>query len=316
MHRLFLALLVLSACDCEKDEVAIDAPAGDRPTTSAPTLASPTTLTFAADERARVVSLALAPDGTRVVATGWGKRVVALPLDGSASTELYRIGDGDLFQDGAIAWSGERIAVGTFNSLVVLATDGALVAEVTGRTYAVAAHGEGFVRARDFEAVELVSREGVVGASVAIPDVRVVVSTGDAVVALTTIASGDYVIVELDPTTLAERARIPAPSNSGLAAGSGRLVAIGSPDTVLRGTTVEGSLDRGDFPDDFAAFSLAGTWAAGLGFNRGVALFDLDRRVLIARADSDNGEDIVLDGDRRILAAGADGIYVFEIVRE
>jgi hypothetical protein len=315
MHRFFLALLVLSACDCEKDEVAIDAPAGDRPTTNTPTLASPTTLTFAADEQARVVSIALAPDGTRVVATGWGKRVVALPLDGSASTELYRIGDGDLFQDGAIAWSGERLVIGTFSSLVVLATDGTLVAEVPGRTYSVAAHGEGFVRARGFEAVEIVSREGVVGTSVAIPDVRDVVSTTEAVYALTTVAS-NYVIVELDPTTLAERARIPAPTNAGLAAGGGRLVSIGNPGTVLRGTTVEGSLDRGDFPDDFSAFSLAGTWAAGLGFNRGVALFDLDCRVLLARADSDNGEDIVLDGDRRILVAGADGVYVFEIVRE
>ncbi|MCB9622061.1 MAG: hypothetical protein H6723_01850, partial [Sandaracinus sp.] len=63
MPRTFLCLFLVIGCTCEKDEVPFDAPVSDRPASSRPTLAAPTTLTFAADEPARVGSLALSPDG-------------------------------------------------------------------------------------------------------------------------------------------------------------------------------------------------------------------------------------------------------------
>lgn len=316
MHRTFLSLLLMMGCTCEKDEVAVDAAAADRSTPARPTLATPVTLSFAADEPARVGAIALSPDRARVAATGWGKRVVSLPLDGSTGTELHRIDDGDLFQDGAIAWSGNHIAVGTFSFLIVLDASGTVVAQLEGRTHAVAPHGPGFVRAVDFAAVELVANDGTAGTRADLADVRSVVSTTDAVFALAT-DDGDYVIVELDPTTLAERGRTAAPGNDALAsAADGRLVVSGGDITLMNGRTVVGPVDRGEFPDDVTSFSIAGGWMAGLGFNRGVALFDLGTRTLIADADTANGEDVVLDGDRRILAAGAAGVYVLDILRE
>lgn len=316
MSRIFLCLVLVIGCTCEKEEVPVDATVADRPAAARTTLAPPVTLTFAADEPARVASLALSPDGTRIAATGWGKRVVALPPDGSAGTELHRIGDADLFQDGAIAWTGDRIAVGTFSFLVLLNASGATIAEVEGRTHSVAAQGDGFVRAVDFAAVERIAADGSVAARVELADVRAVASSTEAVFAL--VRGVDDVVVELDPATLAERGRSTAPGNDGLAASAdGRLVLVtGDTTTLLNGRAPIGPIDRGDFPEDLVSFSIAGPWMAGLGFNRGVGLFDLGARTLVARADSDNGEDIVLDGDRRIIAAGTEGVYVFYIVRE
>ncbi|MCB9618498.1 MAG: hypothetical protein H6724_03485 [Sandaracinus sp.] len=317
MPRTILCLFLMIGCTCEKDEGPVDAPASDRATATRPTLAAPTTLTFAAEEPAQVVSLALSPDGVRVAASGWGKRIVSLPLDGSPGTELHRIGDGDLFQDGAMAWSDDRLAVGTFSFLVLLDPAGTTIAQLEGRTHSVAAHGAGFVRAVDFAAVELVGADGVVGTRVDLADVREVASTDDAVFALAT-DGGDYVLVELDPITLAERGRSAAPGNAALAsAADGRLVLVsGDTTTLTNGRATVGPIARGDFPEDLTSFSIDGPWMAGLGFNRGVALFDLGTRTLLARADSENGEDIVLDGDRRVIAAGAGGVYVFAITRE
>ena len=94
------------------------------------------------------------------------------------------------------------------------------------------------------------------------------------------------------------------------------MVANGAGARLFQGAEAElGPVTAEGFSDDFVAFSLAGPLMAGIGFNRGVALFDLERRAMIAQAATENGEDIVLDGDRRVLAAGRDGVYVLDIVR-
>ncbi|MCA9576974.1 MAG: hypothetical protein R3B40_31890 [Polyangiales bacterium] len=290
------------------------APAPAQP--ASPSLGVPVTLTFAADEPAQVVSLALAPDGSAVAATGWGKRVVVLPLDGAPARALHTIGAGDLFEEEAIAWAHGRVAVGTYSSLFLVAEDGSGVVEVAGRTPAVVAHGEGFARTRGFGAVELVAADGTVGLSAPFDDVRALHATASALYALA-VEEGDYRIVELDPETLARRRTLPAANEGFAGADDGRLVvANGAGARLFQGAEAElGPVTAEGFSDDFVAFSLAGPLMAGIGFNRGVALFDLERRAMIAQAATENGEDIVLDGDRRVLAAGRDGVYVLDIVR-
>lgn len=318
MKHLAVLCLALATCGCD-DRAPVTEPTDgptDDPGASPVQLASPVLLEHDADAPAAVQALALSPDGTTAVAAGWGGRVVALPLDGAASRALHQVGDGDLFMEGALAWSGDRVAVGTFSGLTLLDTGGAVIAALEGRTRAVIASGDGFLRTTRDE-VQRVGPDGAIAVTSAVADPYAVVETSEAVFVLTSPDGVEREVAELDPATLSERRRWAAAGNVLFGSRDGTLATIVLDTVTLRSASGEplGALPTDELPGDLVALSFAGSWVAGVGFAEGVAIFDVASRRLLARAGGATERGLVLDGDRRVIVGGDDGVLVYAIER-
>lgn len=315
MRRITLLALLLAACDCGDDPERADGRVvEDTATERDPALAEPTLLTHEAAAEAAVQSIALAPDGSRVAATGWQGTVVLLALDGSSTTAIHSLAADDLFMEDALAWVGDTIAVGSFSGLTLLSPEGAVRGTLPGRTRAVAGLGDTILRtSRD--ALERVSADGSVLGSAPVNDPLALVATEGAVYVLATIAdSVDHEVIVFDPASLAVRSRWPVNANT--LHGRGEVLGGISFGTVRlydgNGTELR-PLQTAGVPSDLVDLDFAGGWVAGLGFDSGVALFDVASGTLLAQSGGPTGRGVILDGDRRILAGGAAGVMVYAI---
>lgn len=306
----FLAGLTSCSCgDGGSSPVDTGVPRPDAPA-SPPRLAAAPSLRFGA-EPARVVSLALAPDGRTLAATGWEGRVVLFDVSTAAGRAVHSLGAGDLFEPRSAAWNGERLAVGTFSSLLLFARDGSLAATTDGRSREVRALGEGFVRERR-GVVERVDATGAVVASTELAGIESLVVADGTPYAL--VSGADYELVELDPSTLAPGRR--GPFEGSRAAGRGPVVGLLLDRAVLhRGLERVGPLATAGLGWDFRTFDAVGALAVGLGNDRGVSLFDVPTRAHLDSADVPTAEAILLDADRRVFAGSPEGVEVFDIVR-
>lgn len=333
MTRL-LILLTFTSCTCDpasegdtgtrRADVAGDDVAGggdsarpqDTPddTPSAPQLGAAATLTYEIDEDAAVQSIALSPDGRRVAAAGWDGRVVIFDIETGAATEVAAFGTGSVTVENAMAWAGDRIAIGRFEGLMILDPEGNEIAARDSRTRGVTAVGDAFlhVSTRELERLDIA---GSVVASTPVVDAVDIVANADEAYVLTEV-DVEYSVVVFDAETLTELRRLPIDTRA--LYGGGDVLA----GTVLDTTTLydtDGAVLRtlASFEgDDPAALAFSGPWVAHLGFREGVALFDVATGSLLAQAPGATGRGIVLDGDRRVFAGGEGGVLVYDIVRE
>ena len=319
MRRVALLALVLAACDCG-DDPELGPTDGrvlvDTATERDPVLAEATLLTHEAAADAAIQSIALAPDGNRVAATGWDGTVVVLALDGTSTTAIHSLSAGDLFMEDALAWVGDTIAVGSFSGLTLLSPEGTVTGTLPDRTRAVAGSGDAILRtSRD--ALERVGSDGTVLGSAPVYDPLALVATDGALYVLSTIAdSVDREVIVFDPASLAVRSRWPVNGNT--LHGAGDVVGTTNLDTVRlydgAGTELR-TLQTEGVPSDLVALDFAGDWVVGSGFDEGVALFDVASGSRLAQAGGATGRGGILDGDRRVLAGGAAGVLVYAIER-
>lgn len=333
MIRRLLLCFLLTGCSCDETETASpDVAETDGTSTDVSdndaerasdaneegelVLASPATLTFDGAAEASVQAIALSPDGERAVASGWDGRVVVFNLDTGDATEIAAFGTGSLVMEDAMAWAGERIAVGRFEGLVVFDESGTEIASLDGRTSSVVAVGSDFVRLSQ-EAIERIDASGVVAATTpVVGGIDVVFADGELFVLRE--AEAEYSVAVYDGTTLAEVRTLPIDARALYGSVAGTLAG-----TVLDTTTLystDGSALRtlayDTIEDDPVGLSLVGAWTAVLGFAEGVALFDTESGALLGRAAGATGRGIALDGTRRIVAGGAGGLLVYNITQE
>ncbi|MFK7998272.1 MAG: hypothetical protein AB8H86_01700 [Polyangiales bacterium] len=333
MTERLLLCLVLCGCSCEDtdppspDVVETDSAGTDVSENDADeatdadsegdlVLASPATLTFDGAAEASVQAIALSPDGGRAVASGWDGRIVVFDLDSGDATEIAEFGTGSLVMEDAMAWAGERIAVGRFEGLVLFDESGTEVATLDGRTSSVIAAGDDFIRvSRD--AVERIDASGAVSATTPVVGGIDAVLAGSEVFVLRE-AEAEYTVAVYDATTLAEGRTLSIDARALYGSSEGVLAG-----TVLDTTTLystDGSTLRtlayDTIEDDPVGLSMVGPWTAVLGFAQGVALFDTATGALLGRAAGATGRGIALDGTRRIVAGGAGGLLVYSITRE
>ena len=237
-----------------------------------------------------------------------------LALDGSVTSSIHTLEGGDLFMEDAMAWVGDTIAVGTFGGLTLLDPGGAVKATLPARTRAVVAH-DGTLLRTSRDALERVDVDGTVVASVPVVDPRAVAATEGALFVLTTIAdSVEREVLVIDPSDLTVTDRWPLNANT-LDAGSDVLGSTNlSTATLLDARGSELRLLRTDsVASDLVDLAFVGPWVAGSGFSAGVALFEVASGRMLAQAPGETGRGVVLDGDRRILAGGAEGVLVYTI---
>ena len=275
------------------------------------------TLTFDAPEPANVASIALSPDGTTLLATGWGKRVIYFDLASGAGRMVHEIGDGDLFEAHAAVWNETRAAVGTFSFLLIFEEDGTLAASIEGTANSVAALDDGFVRA-DIDRLSFIGADLTEGRSVALPGVHQISRASGSLFVSAPDADATPELIELDPATFLERGRAALPSQELFGGGVAYNAAPRLAELVLfDGRTEVGAFDTTDVTWDFKATSFSGSWAAAIGFNEGVTLFDVPTREHLASAipSTLSSTGVVLDGQTRLFVATPTGVQVYSIVR-
>lgn len=273
-------------------------------------------LTYAAGAVAPVVAVAMAPDATAVFAAGWGKEVVHFDLATGDGVGIHTIADGDLFEAGAMAWCGDRVAVGTFDRLLLFDRAGALVKAVEGRAQDVGfAPGCGTVYRLGGGAVEAISAvDGTPGARAELGDALSMVVGAEAVYVGRAVDAFSYEAVALTLDTLAIEGRT-GTIGSQLEGNAGGLAVLNL-----------GQAKVGPTPGSLVTLDTAGledlSWARvhderplalAAGFSQGVHLFSATRGEHLDSASVALGDG--LDSAQDTVAVGAEaGVALFTVV--
>lgn len=308
---LLLASLSLAGCQCGADTPPADTGVVDAPPDDPPRLSPPRVLRSEGD--AAVASVAIGPEAASLVAAGWDKAVVLFDVASETGRVVHRIGDGDVFQEGAAAWRGARFVIGTFSATLVFAEDGSLIREIADTGYDVGLSEDGAIvyRLGRDELVAHSVADGSTTARAAVQGAGSMVVGADAVWVARTTDAGEYEVITLDGATLAERSRVPAfgaqidGDERGLAMFNLSRAEVGADPSDLSPLVTEGITD-------LDGFALEGGLVVASGFSEGVFLFDARTGARLDAAESANASGIDLRA-RTAAIGGQEGVLMFAI---